>query len=148
MIEFCEANKENLILLAIGLVAAIGGLYRNYKIETIRKNGIKTIAHIVDYESKMKYTQVGNTSNFRTLYYPVVRFTDNNGTHRQVIDDSIGTSYKPSKKLPFELNIHYLENNGGFEMITENKLNDIFAMGIAIIGLGMITASLFFIFTK
>ncbi len=144
MFDFWVHNKSFFIPMILGLAFIFLGIYKNYKIDTIRRDGIKTTAEIVDYIGEMSYT----TEPIRELYYAVIRFTDSNGTGRQVIDRTYGTSIKPNKKLPYQLNINYIEKNGEFEVVTESKLNDIIAMGILIIGSIVTITTLFFHFYK
>lgn len=144
MIEFWIHYKQFMIPFGIGLFLTIAGIYRNYKIDVIRRDGIQTAAEIVDYVNQLNYS----SDTIRRYYYPIIRFTDYNGTGRQIVDYTFGSSVKPNKKLPYSLHIYYKENEGAFEIITESKINDVVAMVIAIIGLILVIFSAYSFLTK
>ena len=76
MIDFWLQYKEILIPIIFGLVFCIAGFYVNYKIEYLKKNGIKTKGYIIDYVREYNYS---SRNIFKYYYYPLVKFVDNNG---------------------------------------------------------------------
>lgn len=138
MIDFWLQYKEILIPIIFGLVFCIAGFYVNYKIEYLKKNGIKTKGYIVDYVGEYKYS----SNELKYYYYPLVKFVDSNGKNRQVKLQT-GTSFKPSKSLPSETIIFYIEENGELEVTTNSNLTEIMGVIFVIIGLSVIIVTLF-----
>lgn len=139
MIDFWLQYKEILIPIIFGLVFCIAGFYVNYKIEYLKKNGIKTKGYIIDYVREYNYS---SRNIFKYYYYPLVKFVDNNGKNRQVKLQT-GTSFKPSNKLPLETIIFYTEENGELEVTTNSNLTEIMGVIFVIIGLSVIIVTLF-----
>lgn len=129
------------MFIILGILFSIFGIYKNHKIDSIRKNGIGTIGEIEEYITELSYS-----SDFtRTFYHPVIKFTDSKGKIRK-IKDNVGTTYLPNKNLPYQLKIYYIENNGTFEIVTESIIDDIIPMLFLIIGISIIVLNLFFFF--
>lgn len=141
MTEFWINNKDFILLLVVGLAFTIIGFYKNYKIDTIRKNGIKTEGQIIDYIREINHS----SDRITTYYHALISFTDAKGVNRQIKED-FGTSMRPNKQLPYLIKIAYRETNGEFEIATENKLNDFLALFFFITGMIVTIATLFFRF--
>jgi len=141
MIEFLINNKDFILLLLIGLTFTAIGFYKNYKIDTIRKTGIKTEAQIVDYIRETDHS----SDRISTYYHALISFTDSKGISRHIKED-FGTSMRPNKQLPYPIKIAYLETNGEFEIATESKFTDFVAMFFLIMGMIVTITTLFFRF--
>ena len=141
MVELFIENKDFILILTLGLVFTFIGFYHNYKVDTLRKNGIKTNAYIVDYVSEVSYSH----NKIQVYYHALINFTDLKGNSRQVKDE-FGTSTKPNKKLPYPIQIAYLEVNDRLEVTTFNKIQDFFLMLIMTAGVIITIAVLFFRF--
>lgn len=135
MIEFFIENKDFILQFIFGLFFAIIGYYVIYNSEKLEKKGIKTTGQVINYHEKYEYEE-GKTFP-KKYYYPIILFTDSNGTKHQVIDD-FATSIKSNKKLPYSKEIYYLEENGVITISSNNYVKGIFGMIFLIIGIVII----------
>ena len=143
MIDFFTNNFFTLIIF--GLIVTILGIYQNYRIENIKKFGIKTDAQIVEYIE----TKNPNVDSYnRTIFSAVVKFIDRKGTTRSIIH-GFGTSSNPKTILPKRIKICYLEENGKIEIIfIEGDYLTTIATITLILGLTITITTFFFYFYK
>jgi hypothetical protein len=141
MIDFIISNNHFFMFIILGVLFSIIGIYKNHKIDSIRKNGTSTKGEIEEYITELSYS-----SDFtRTFYHPVIKFTDSKGKIRKIKHD-VGTTYLPNKKLPYQIKIYYIENNGTFEIVTESIIDDSIPMLFLIIGISSVIINIFFFF--
>ncbi|SHF25926.1 hypothetical protein SAMN03080594_103115 [Arenibacter palladensis] len=122
-----------------GLILLIGGINGLIKNSIIKKNGIKTIATIID---RKLYAEKDLEYGDRTSTYPVVQFRDTNGnTIIQELDQGDG-SYMVGQRL----SIIYLKRNREYEIVTNSKLFLVrFPLRMLIIGLIILSVIGYFI---
>lgn len=129
--------------IAISTVLLIGGggfLYVGRYIKNltlrIQSNGNKTKAKIIDFAKERSKDTDGN---LKTSYYPIVKFTDRNGTE---ITQQLTTTVN-SKKINQYLEIIYLKKNNNYEIIINSEFRTkifpmIFIMnGYLLLGIGL-----------
>ena len=138
-----EDNIIPILMFGIpGLILLIGGINGLIKNSVIKKNGIRTIATIID---RKLYTEKDLEYGDRTTTYPVVEFRDTSGnTIVQELDQGDG-SYMVGQRL----SIIYLKRNREYEIVTNSNLFLVrFPLGMLIIGLIILSVIGYFIATN
>ena len=144
MIDFIINDNYFILKLIFGLAFLYLGFYQNFRIDSIKKNGISVYGEIIDYYERIDYL----SEYQKRYYYQIIEFYDSNNIKRKIINYNFGVSIKPKINLPKKIKLHYVENNGKLEIVTQSKLNDIIPMAVLIIGIIVILTTLFYHFCK
>ncbi len=138
-----EDNIIPILMFGIpSLILLIGGVNGLIKNSVIKKNGIKTIATIID---RKLYTEKDLEYGDRTSTYPVVEFRDTSGNK---IVQELGQG-DGSYMIGQRLSIIYLKRNRSYKIVTNSNLFLVrFPLGMAIIGLIILSTICYFVITN
>ena len=138
-----EENIIPILMFGIpGLILLIGGIRGLIKNSIIKKNGIRTVATIVDQKL---YTTKNFDSGDRVTTYPVVEFRNTSGN--KIVQEL--NQGKGSYIVGQRLSIIYLKRNRDYEIVTNSNLYLVrFPLGMAIIGLIILSVIGYFIVTN
>lgn len=139
MIDFFICDSYFLSKLIFGFALLALGLYQNFKLDFIRKNGVLVNGVIIDY-----FEKIDELSDYKKkYYYPIIEFTDSKDIKRKIINYNFGFTIKPNKISPKRIKLYYIKKNEELEIVAQNNWNDIIPMGILIIGIIVTLSTLF-----
>ncbi len=111
-----ESDPMILVLFSVmGTLFAAIGIYFMAKFNKIAKEGTRTKAKIIDFETEISDDTDGYET---TYYYPIIEFTDRKGNNvRQKVD--FGSTSKISAKT---IDIFYLLEDGKYNVVVNTTL--------------------------
>jgi hypothetical protein len=81
MIDFIINDSYFILKLIFGLALLSLGLYRNFKVDFIRKNGVFVSGEIINY-----FEKIDELSDYKKkYYYPIIEFKDSNDVELSLI---------------------------------------------------------------
>jgi len=103
----------NIIFLIVGAGFLYAGLFLRNTNRKILANGTKTKAQIIDFKKERIKDADGESFEY---YFPIIRFTDQNGTERT---QKLDSSEKP-KRINELIDIIYQKKENEYEIIKGN----------------------------